>query len=135
MRDTKYEEIADRLLDDICRGCYPNGKLPSMSAIAKHFKVNLQTANRAVKLLEQQGVVHCHPGKTGTLIDHPRAVMVECCSRSDHSATKLLDHVFGWKYRIRLRFLHPYILKMQRIRHLRGLLLTKPLRQSIKMAL
>ena len=109
MRDTKYEEIADRLLDDICRGCYPNGKLPSMSAIAKHFKVNLQTANRAVKLLEQQGVVHCHPGKTGTLIDHPRATMVACCSRSDHSAAQFPDHVFGWKYRIRLRFLHPYI--------------------------
>lgn len=109
MRDTKYEEIADELLNAIGRGDYPNGKLPSMSAIAKQFKVNLQTANRAVKLLEQQGVVHCHPGKTGTLIDRPRAAMVVCCSGSGTITPQFLDRVFGWKYRIRLRFLHPYI--------------------------
>ncbi|MBQ9337775.1 MAG: extracellular solute-binding protein [Lentisphaeria bacterium] len=109
MRDTKkYEEIADRLLDDICQGSYLNGKLPSMSAIAKQFKVNLQTANRAVKLLEQQGVVRCHPGKTGTLIDQPRAAIVAQCSSPGRRSPQLLDQVFGWKYRIRLRFLHPY---------------------------
>ena len=106
MKKPKYEALADSLLRKINRGVYPGSKLPSMSAIAKEYAVNLQTANRAVKFLEQQGIVTCFAGKKGTVINAARATLSEVGKTG--SSSFMVDQVFSSPVRNRLRFLHNY---------------------------
>lgn len=106
MKKPKYEELAQSLLRKINRGLYTSGKLPAMSAIAREYGVNLQTANRAVKFLEQRGIVNCYAGKRGTVIDPARASLSAVRSSGDHSF--LVDQVFGSTQRKKIRFLLPY---------------------------
>ncbi|MBR1952340.1 MAG: GntR family transcriptional regulator [Lentisphaeria bacterium] len=106
MKKPKYEALADSLLRKINRGIYSGDKLPSMSAIAKEYAVNLQTANRAVKFLEQQGIVSCFAGKKGTVINAMRATLSEVGKSG--SSSFMVDQVFSSPVRNRLRFLHNY---------------------------
>ena len=106
MKKPKYEALADSLLRKINRGVYPGSKLPSMSAIAKEYAVNLQTANRAVKFLEQQGIVSCFSGKKGTVINTARATLSEVGKSG--SSSFMVDQVFSSPVRNKLRFLHNY---------------------------
>ena len=106
MKKPKYEALADSLLRKINRGVYPGGKLPAMSAIAKEYAVNLQTANRAVKFLEQQGIVTCFAGKKGTVINAARATLSEVGKTG--SSSFMVDQVFSSPVRNKLRFLHNY---------------------------
>ena len=106
MKKPKYEALADSLLRKINRGVYPGGKLPAMSAIAKEYAVNLQTANRAVKFLEQQGIVTCFAGKKGTVINTARATLSEVGKSG--SSSFMVDQVFSSPVRNKLRFLHNY---------------------------
>ena len=105
MKKSKYEEVADSLLGRINRGVFRGGKLPSMSAIAKDYGVNLQTANRAVKFLEKRGIVSCFTGKKGTVINAARA---ELSAAASADGTFVADQVFGGKMRNRIRFVHNY---------------------------
>ena len=104
MKLPKYEMLARNLLEKINHGCFPGGKLPAMSAIAREYKVNLQTANRAVKFLEQQGVVTCFAGKKGTVIDPARATL----AGHNENNPFMADQVFGGPMRKKIRFLHSY---------------------------
>ena len=104
MKKPKYEELANSLLRRINRGMFSNGKLPSMSAIARDYGVNLQTANRAVKFLEQQGIVSCFAGKKGTVINVARATLSAGGSGGKHGF--MVDQVFGSKMLHRIRFVH-----------------------------
>ncbi len=82
--------------------CFPlPGKLPSMSSLVEEDKVNLQTANRAVKVLEQKGVLKCHVGKGGTRIDAARAHLISSTSQSHFS----VDQALSGRPKVRLRFL------------------------------
>ncbi len=101
MKKAIYEELADTLLARIVSGAFSDGKLPSMSSLAEEYKVNLQTANRAVKVLEQKGVVQCHAGKGGTRIDSTRAHLVGTSSGNHFS----VDRALSATQRVRLRFL------------------------------
>ncbi len=101
MKKSIYEELADTLLERIVSGAFSEGKLPSMSSLAEEYKVNLQTANRAVKVLEQKGVVKCHAGKGGTRIDPARAHLVGTSSGNHFS----VDQALSSTQRVRLRFL------------------------------
>ena len=106
MKRTKYEEVAENLLRKINGGAFRGGKLPSMSAIAGEYGVNLQTANRAVKFLEQRGIVSCFTGKRGTVIDAARAKLSAAVSGD---GTFVVDQVFGGRLRTRIRFVHNYL--------------------------
>lgn len=101
MKKAIYEDLADTLLERIVSGAFSEGKLPSMSSLAEEYKVNLQTANRAVKVLEQKGVVKCHAGKGGTRIDTSRAHLVGASSGNHFS----VDQALSSTQRVRLRFL------------------------------
>lgn len=101
MKKSIYEELADTLLERIVSGAFSEGKLPSMSSLAEEYKVNLQTANRAVKVLEQKRVVKCHAGKGGTRIDPARAHLIGASSGNHFS----VDQALSSTQRVRLRFL------------------------------
>ena len=103
MKKTKYEEVAENLLRKINAGAYRGGKLPSMSAIAGEYGVNLQTANRAVKFLEQRGIVSCFTGKKGTVINAARAKLTA------GDGIFAANQVFGGRMRTRIRFVHNYL--------------------------
>ena len=106
MKKPKYEELANSLLRKINRGVFSNGKLPAMSSIAREYGVNLQTANRAVKFLEQQGIVSCFAGKKGTVINAARATLSAAGNSGKHGF--MVDQVFGSKMLHRIRFAHTY---------------------------
>ena len=101
MKKAIYEELADQLLRRILSGAFPDGKLPSMSSLVEEYKVNLQTANRAVKVLEQKGIVKCHVGKGGTRINAARAHLISSASQSHFS----VDQALSGRPQVRLRFL------------------------------
>ncbi len=63
-----YLQLADQLRRSIAEGQYPVGeRLPAVRAIADEYGVAVATANRAVNLLQQEGVVISRPG-VGTVI-------------------------------------------------------------------
>ena len=65
----KYIKLSAILLEKIKSGCFPDGKLDSLVKIAKANKVSLLTAQKAVKLLEKDGIVTCNPDNRGTTIN------------------------------------------------------------------
>ncbi|MFA6658352.1 MAG: extracellular solute-binding protein [Victivallaceae bacterium] len=69
----KYIKLSAILLEKIKSGCFPDGKLDSLVKIAKANKVSLLTAQKAVKLLEKDGIVTCNPDNRGTTINPGKA--------------------------------------------------------------
>ncbi len=70
---SKYLRLRDQLLTQIKSGHFPDGKLHPLLRIAKDNKVSLVTAQKAVKLLEQEGIVTCNPDNRGTVINQGKA--------------------------------------------------------------
>ena len=59
-----HGQIANRLKFAIARGAYaPSSQLPSVRALAKSLLVNPNTVIRVYHDLEQEGLIHGHPGK------------------------------------------------------------------------
>ena len=76
VQPTKYMELADQLVSEIISGGFPDGKMPSMLKLAAKRSVSLQTAQNAIKVLEQRGLVKCLSGKAGTVIAQPQAELL-----------------------------------------------------------
>lgn len=69
----KYLRLRDLLLGQIKSGHFPDGKLHPLLQIAKDNKVSIVTAQKAVKLLEKDGIVTCNPDNRGTTINQGKA--------------------------------------------------------------
>lgn len=71
-RRMTYVQIADDLADRIARGEYqPHEQLPSYAELGQIYSVSVSTAQRAVGLLRDRGVVYGWPGK-GVFVASPR---------------------------------------------------------------
>ncbi|MEV0216022.1 GntR family transcriptional regulator [Micromonospora sp. NPDC050695] len=58
----EYVSIAETLRDELLKGLYDEKELPSNSALAERFDVNLKTAGRAVQQLVAEGILIARPG-------------------------------------------------------------------------
>ena len=61
-RKPEYVSIAETLKSEVVAGRYDTEPLPSNSALAERFDVNLKTAGRAVQQLIAEGVLMARPG-------------------------------------------------------------------------
>ncbi len=103
VQPTKYMELADQLISEIVSGGFPDGKMPSMLKLAAEHSVSLQTAQNAIKVLEQRGLVKCLYGKAGTVIKQPQVELLR-----QYSATPQPDLDQGLcGNRSELRFVYP----------------------------
>lgn len=68
-KNFKYESIYRALHEKILHGEFADGKLPPLSKLAEDFNTSLVTVNKAVKLLENNGIVNCSTGRGGTQIN------------------------------------------------------------------
>lgn len=84
----KYQELANELLQEIIKGSFPDGKLPSMQKLSAEYSVSLQTAQSAIKSLAKKGIVTCMPGNAGTRINRARTEMI----KQSKQQTPLYDH-------------------------------------------
>lgn len=68
MSDPKYKQIAAELLSDITAGKFQSsGKLPSESQLVKRFDVSRPTAAKALRQLQEQGLIERRAG-SGTFV-------------------------------------------------------------------
>ncbi len=75
VKEAKYKKICRDILAKILSGQFPKKRLPSIRQLADDYKVSLMTANRAVKELEESGIVQCCVGNVGTIIDEKLAAL------------------------------------------------------------
>ncbi|MBR7104332.1 MAG: GntR family transcriptional regulator [Lentisphaeria bacterium] len=69
MPTTKCSRIYEELLNRIRTGVYPvNSRFPSEYLLAEEFKVNKKTANKAVDLLVNDGLLQRKTGGAGTVV-------------------------------------------------------------------
>lgn len=68
MADPKYVEIADDLASRIRRGEWePGDQLPGQAELAEQQRVGVQTVNRAIEVLQRQGLLETRP-REGTFV-------------------------------------------------------------------
>jgi multiple sugar transport system substrate-binding protein len=75
LKEAKYQKMCRDLLAKIISGQFPEKRLPSIRQLADDYNVSLVTANRAVKQLEESGIVQCCVGNVGTVIDEQQAAL------------------------------------------------------------
>lgn len=68
--DPLYIQLADELGRRILNGTYPPGRrIPSAADLCDEFSVSRQTANSALKLLKERGLVRGVPGRGTFVVD------------------------------------------------------------------
>jgi len=102
LKEAKYEKMRKDILARIISGQFPNKRLPSIKQLADVYEVSLMTANKAVKLLEEAGIVQCRPGNVGTVIDEKKAALI--CSEMNPRHIWTDINLFVEK-RIKIRYL------------------------------
>ncbi|OGV34748.1 MAG: hypothetical protein A2020_08330 [Lentisphaerae bacterium GWF2_45_14] len=73
----KYVILKNKLLEKIKSGVFTDGKLPPLTKLSAQYKISLITAQKAVKLLEKDGVVTCHADNRGTVIDQNKTAFLK----------------------------------------------------------
>jgi len=63
MTDFKYLIIVDTLRERIASGAYPDGKLPSTSALRQEFEASYGSVRSAILILKATGVVEGRQGQ------------------------------------------------------------------------
>jgi ABC-type glycerol-3-phosphate transport system substrate-binding protein len=89
LKEAKYEKMRKDILARILSDQFPDKRLPSIKQLADTYGVSLMTANRAVKLLEEAGIVRCCPGNIGTVIDQKKAALYCSEQESKHIWTDI----------------------------------------------
>jgi GntR family transcriptional regulator len=65
---SQYRRVADLIKVEIDNGTYPRGStLPKQEELAETLRVNINTVNRALKILESEGLVRLVRGKATTV--------------------------------------------------------------------
>ena len=93
MAQAKYQEIADRLRDQIDSGTLqPGERLPSEPDLVKPFDASRNTVRLAIALLTNQGLVVTRQG-LGTFVNEPSSAIHGAAVEGDHAAcrTERLD--------------------------------------------
>src|SRR5260221_6106641 len=68
LQPPKYQQILENIKNDILSGRYqPGQKLPSEAALLKRFGTSRITVGRALRELQQAGLVQCRAG-SGTYV-------------------------------------------------------------------
>ena len=68
----KYQQLCNRLRDDICAGTYSRGdKLPTCRELTITFDTSYMTVNNALRLLEDDGYIKRMHGK-GIFVTEPK---------------------------------------------------------------
>lgn len=57
MSEYKYLEITETLRERIATGAYPDGRIPSTSALREEFQASYGSVRSAILILKAQGVV------------------------------------------------------------------------------
>jgi DNA-binding transcriptional regulator YhcF (GntR family) len=58
-----YKQLAEKISDDILRRKYSvDERIPSMREVASEFQININTAQRAFDLLQQNGIIYKERG-------------------------------------------------------------------------
>lgn len=71
-RHLTYRQIADDLAERVKTGEYePGARLPTYEELAALYSVSRSTAQRAIVLLEDRGVVRGHQGRGVFVEDEP----------------------------------------------------------------
>lgn len=63
MQDFKYLTIVDTLRERIAAGEYPDGKIPSTSALREEFEASYGSVRSAILILKATGVVEGRQGQ------------------------------------------------------------------------
>jgi GntR family transcriptional regulator len=63
MNEYKYVTIVDTLRERIAAGGYPDGKLPSTTALREEFEASYGSVRAAILILKAQGVVEGRQGQ------------------------------------------------------------------------
>ena len=73
-----FMQLADQLCAEIVAGTYPDGaKTPSINEIAVFHRINPATANRAIALLVERGVLIKRRGIDMFVVDGARLHLIE----------------------------------------------------------
>ena len=87
MKEVRYKEVANQLLNDITTGTYPEGTLlPTEMELCEHFDVSRHTIRESLRILSENGLIERRKGY-GTIV----------CKKSDvlsHPLSSLEDLVF-----------------------------------------
>ena len=98
MAPAKYQEIADRLRDQIDNGAFnPGERLPSEPDLVRQFDASRNTVRLALALLTNQGLVVTRQG-LGTFVTEPTRPFTALLSRfsvqpAGHSSSTILPEV------------------------------------------
>ena len=73
-----YVQIADDIKEQIVRGALPDGeKLSSVREYAIHYEVTMLTVQRAMQLLETEGVIQTRKGVGSFVVSGTAAVLAD----------------------------------------------------------
>lgn len=73
-RTPDRQRIADDIRAKISSGEYPPGsKLPTIRALADHYRVSEEPVRTAIRNLSQQGWIETQQGKGSFVVEHPPA--------------------------------------------------------------
>ncbi len=103
-----FEQIADRLADEIVAGKYsPGGRIPSVREYASMLQVNNNTAIKGYELLAQKGIVYNKRGMGYFVADNARQHIIQL--RQDEVMNTMLPELFR-----QMRLLHISIDEVER---------------------
>lgn len=69
---SRYEQVAERLRNDIKQGKYPPGeRLPSQTQLAREYGLAQTSIGRAIARLKNEGLVRVEDGKGATVLEVP----------------------------------------------------------------
>jgi DNA-binding GntR family transcriptional regulator len=59
----RYVQLATAIREQIADGTFArDGRIPSIKALCEDYKLSRQTAGKALRLLEREGLIHRVPG-------------------------------------------------------------------------
>ena len=89
-RDAVFVQIANRLRGDIVDGKYPSGsQIPSVRQLAFEAAVNPNTMQKALAMLEEEGLLSSH-GTVGRFVTSDARILSEAGDRMRREAVR------GW---------------------------------------
>ncbi|WP_018254681.1 winged helix-turn-helix domain-containing protein [Salinispora mooreana] len=71
-RTADYIRVVDSITAQIRAGeLAPGDKLPTYAQLADHFKISVTTAQTALRILRERGLVEGHQGKGTYVVERP----------------------------------------------------------------
>jgi len=72
-RPADYRRVVDAITAQIRAGeLAPGDKLPTYAQLAEHYKISVTTAQTALRILRERGLVEGHQGKGTYVTENPR---------------------------------------------------------------